>query len=45
DKAQKAIREVGAEGGYDYIFDGGQLLYAKDSENIMPTVKAKLGIK
>jgi len=45
DKAQKAIREVGAEGGYDYIFDGGQLLFAKDSENIMPTVKAKLGIK
>lgn len=45
DKAQKAIKEVGAEGGYDYIFDGGQLLYAKDSENIMPSVKAKLGIK
>lgn len=45
DKAQKAIKDVGAEGGYDYIFDGGQLLYAKDSENIMPLVKAKLGIK
>jgi len=45
DKAQKAIKEVGSEGGYDYIFDGGQLLYAKDSENIMPSVKAKLGIK
>lgn len=45
DKAQKAIKEVGAEGGYDYIFDGGQLLYAKDTENIMPLVKAKLGIK
>lgn len=45
DKAQKAIKDVGAEGGYDYIFDGGQLLYAKESENIMPSVKAKLGIK
>src|SRR6218665_3537535 len=45
DKAQKAIKDVGSEGGYDYIFDGGQLLYAKDSENIMPAVKAKLGIK
>jgi outer membrane protein len=45
DKAQKAIKDVGTEGGYDYIFDGGQLLYAKDSENIMPQVKAKLGIK
>lgn len=45
DKAQKAIKDVGTEGGYDYIFDGGQLLYAKDSENIMPAVKAKLGIK
>ena len=45
DKAQKAIKDVGAEGGYDYIFDGAALLYAKDSENIMPQVKAKLGIK
>ena len=45
DKAQKAIKDVGSEGGYDYIFDGGQLLYAKDSENIVPAVKAKLGIK
>jgi outer membrane protein len=45
DKAQKAIKDVGVEGGYDYIFDGTQLLYAKDSENIMPQVKAKLGIK
>lgn len=45
DKAQKAIKDVGSEGGFDYIFDGGQLLYAKDSENIMPQVKAKLGIK
>lgn len=45
DKAQKAIKDVGTEGSFDYIFDGTQLLYAKDSENIMPQVKAKLGIK
>lgn len=45
DKAQKAIKDVGVEGSYDYIFDGSGLLYAKDSENILPLVKAKLGIK
>jgi len=45
DKAQKAIKDVGTEGGYDYIFDGASILYAKDSENILPQVKAKLGIK
>jgi outer membrane protein len=45
DKAQAAIKTVGTEGGYDYIFEGGQLLYAKDAENILPQVKAKLGIK
>jgi outer membrane protein len=45
DKAQKAIKDVGVEGGYDYIFDGSALLYAKDTENILPQVKAKLGIK
>ncbi|PSK94235.1 OmpH family outer membrane protein [Taibaiella chishuiensis] len=45
DKAQKAIKDVGVEGGYDYIYDGGSLLYAKDTENILSAVKAKLGIK
>lgn len=45
DKAHNAIEAVGKEGGYDYIFEGGQLLYAKDAENILPQVKAKLGIK
>jgi len=45
DKAQKAIKDVGTEGGYDYIFDGSNLLYFKESENILPLVKAKLGIK
>jgi len=45
DKAQKAIQDVGAEGNYDYIFDGSSLLYAKDAQNLLPKVKAKLGIK
>lgn len=45
EKAQKAIKDVGAEGNYDYILDGSALLYAKDGENILPLVKAKLGIK
>lgn len=45
DKAQKAIQDVGAEGNYDYIFDGSGLLYAKDAQNLLPKVKAKLGIK
>lgn len=45
DKAQTAIRAVGTEGSYDYIYDGSALLYAKDSENLLPLVKTKLGIK
>jgi len=45
DKAQKAIHDVGVEGNYDYIFDGSGLLYAKDAQNLLPKVKAKLGIK
>jgi outer membrane protein len=47
DKAEKAINAVAKEKGYDYIFDknGGTLLYGRDSDNILPFVKAKLGIK
>ncbi len=45
DKAQTAIKAVGNEGGYDYIFDGSALLFANDGENLLPQVKAKLGIK
>lgn len=45
EKAQAAIKAVGKEGGYDYIFDGSALLYANDAENLMPKVKTKLGIK
>jgi len=47
EKADKAIKEVAKEKGYDYVFDasGGTLLYAKDSDNLLPLVKVKLGIK
>jgi outer membrane protein len=47
DKAEKAINTVAKEKGYDYIFDknGGTLLFGRESDNILPLVKAKLGIK
>jgi outer membrane protein len=47
DKADKAIKAVAKEKNYDYILDksGGSLLYGKDGDNILPFVKARLGIK
>lgn len=47
DKAEKAVKAVGKENGYDYIFDtnAGSFIYSKDSHDIMPLVKKKLGIK
>jgi outer membrane protein len=47
EKAEKAIKEVGKEKGYDYIFDNSQqiILYYKDGDNVLPFVKAKLGLK
>lgn len=46
DKAKNAIEEVAKANGYTYIFDSGVgvLLYQKDSDNIMPLVKKKLGL-
>jgi len=46
DKARKAIDEVAEAKGYTYVFDNsaGFLLYAKDTEDIMTSVKAKLGL-
>ena len=46
-KAEKAIKDVGKENGYDYIFDtnSGSAVYAKDAHDVMPLVKKKLGIK
>ena len=49
EKADKAIKAVAKEKGYDYVFDassgGGALLYAREGDNITPYVKEKLGIK
>ncbi len=47
EKADKAIKDVAKEKGYDYVFDasGGSLLYAKETDNLLPLVKTKLGIK
>jgi outer membrane protein len=47
DKAEKAIKAVGKEHQYDYIFDTstGSFIYADESHNVMPLVKAKLGVK
>src|SRR5690554_780064 len=46
EKARKAIEDVAKEEGFTYIFDSGvgALLYQKDSQNIMPQVKKKLGL-
>lgn len=46
-KARAAISEVAEEGGYTYVFDMGTgviLHHSADSEDILPLVKAKLGI-
>jgi outer membrane protein len=47
DRANKAVTDVAKEKGYDYIFDvaQGAVLYEKDGDNVLPVVKAKLGIK
>lgn len=49
EKADKAIKEVGKENGFIYIFDlsGGQVAYYDDvkSTNVMQLTKTKLGLK
>ena len=47
DRAKKAIEDVAKEGGYTYILDAGTaaVLYSQDSDDIMPQVKKKLGLK
>jgi Outer membrane protein len=49
DKISKAIKEVGAENGFTYIFDlsnTGILYYSEQNTvNVLPLVKAKLGLK
>ncbi len=46
-KAEDAIHNIAKEKGYAYVFDTsvGAFLYAQDSDDIMPLVKAKLGLK
>jgi outer membrane protein len=48
-KVDKAIKDVGKEGGFIYIFDvaKGQVLYFDDTKatNILTFVKTKLGLK
>ncbi len=47
EKARNAIEEVAKENGFTYVFDRGMgvLLYSEPSDDIMPKVKAKLGIQ
>ena len=47
DRAKKAIEDVAREGGYTYILDArtAAVLYSQDSDDIMPLVKKKLGLK
>lgn len=47
ERAQKAVDEVAKENGYVMIFDTSvfnAVLFAQDSDDVMPRVKAKLGI-
>ena len=48
-KVDKAIKDVGKENGFIYVFDvgSGVLLYFDEtkSTNVMPLCKAKLGVK
>jgi outer membrane protein len=48
-KVDKAIKDVGKENGFFYVFDvaKGALLYFDESKsvNVMPMVKTKLGLK
>jgi len=46
-KAEDAIKDVAKDKKYSYIFDTsvGVVLFAQESDNVMPAVKAKLGLK
>ncbi len=48
DKVEKAIAEVAKENGYQLVFDSSifnTLLFAQDQDDLMPLVKAKLGLQ
>lgn len=47
EEARKATRAVAEENGYQFVFDTSQfntVLYGSDGDDIMPLVKAKLGM-
>lgn len=46
-KADNAIKAVAGEQGFVFVIDSGQLLYTDEKKctNILPLVKAKLGVK
>lgn len=44
DKVDVAIKAVAKDGGYQFIFEQGVLLYADESQNVSTKVKAKLGL-
>jgi len=48
EKIDVAIKEEGEAGGYTFIFDSsvsGALLFAQDSDDLLPAVKKRLGIQ
>lgn len=47
DRLKKAINDVAADKGYDYVLDTslGVILYSKDSDDLMSLVKKKLAAK
>ncbi|MDQ3191911.1 MAG: OmpH family outer membrane protein [Bacteroidota bacterium] len=47
EKAKAAISEVAKENKYTYVFDSGagMLLHSPESDDILPLVKKKMGIK
>lgn len=44
ERVNQAIEDVAKENGYQFIFDQGVLLYAKDEQDVSSLVKAKLGL-
>lgn len=46
-KAEDAIKKIAKDKGFSYIFDTsvGVVLFAQDSDDIMPLVKTQLGLK
>ncbi len=46
-KAEEAINAIAKDNKYSYIFDSsaGTLLFAQESDDVLPLVKGKLGLK